>query len=573
MKLFPTIKIVRITALSLLVVSLAALVTDVAAQNSTTRRQLEESKQKGLSINAPFKPAFFCTPAVNRIEARKGQTIDFEFRLEPARENVRIKVRPVALTQFETGALRADLEGPPPAGMSFQGKTEYDLQLGEEVVLRGRIKVPSNDSDFHSFGLLVQDGGYLTDDRREGDDVTFGVKFVSQYILRCDITVTNGRGSDIKNLQIESAELVEHNGVPSAKVMVFNPTKSTIEFQLQSKLSRDGYLAAKKSVDLFAQVNSSNNPPEKYITRIFPNSRLKMVGTWPNAVFPGQFEMETKVVRKRKTIFVAINPLNIGADSFPAQSTFAAQISSGVHVHPSQLYLSYQRGAKRTVHLHLSNFSTKDSTLAIEPVDEEGNPINWLLVRPQQVTVKPGSNRKAMLSLKSLPDRESHRLAFLKIRNLQEANEEPCVLPVAYRGTGEFHPTIATNAMRIDPDVDDGVFVVDLMNQSPLPIPINATIHFKSSTGNTMTAQSGFGKWLLPGQQRRIDFKIDASIAEGELPVRLDLTDAAQKLIAQRDYTLVVSQEIGPDSGRGSKQGPALIGISASRKSSSRSGQ
>jgi hypothetical protein len=207
-------------------------------------------------------------------------------------------------------------------------------------------------------------------------------------------------------------------------------------------------------------------------------------------------------------------------------------------------------------------------------VDEAGNPINWLMVRPQQVTVTPGSNRKAMLSLKSLSNRESHRLAFLKIRNVQETNGAPCMLPVAYRGTGDFHPTIATNALRIDQNIDGGAFAVDIQNQSPLPVPINATIQFKSSTGNTMTAQSGYGKWLLPGQQRRVNFKIDASIAEGELPVFLALTDAAQKLIAQREYMLVVSQTTAPESGTNSREGAAAQeAFSASQQSPSRSGR
>ena len=511
---------------------------------NTARTPNDVRKQRGLQIEAAFKPAFFCKPAVQRIEARKGQTVNFEFRMEPVRENVSITVRPVALRQFVTGALRADLEGPPPAGMVLNGSRRYDLQIGEEAVLRGTVKVPANDSDFHSFGILVEDNGYLPDNNRRGvDEVTYGVKFVSQYILRCDINVTNGRGTDIEFLQIESSGLVERNGVPSAEVFIYNPSQSVIEFKLQSKLTRPGYVEGKKDVNLFAPVNSSKNEPEKYSTRIFPESRIKMVSDWPNAVFPGEFEMETKVLRDRKAIFVARSQLSIGDDSFPAQSTFAAQVSNGVHVHPAQLFLSQERGAKKFVPVHLTNFSTEEVTLVIQPIDKQGNRVDWLLVRPQQVTVKPGANRKALLSVKSLSDRENHRMAFLSIQNESAENNDGCTLPVAFKGTGRFSPTIATNSMRINNEVEGGAFVVDVMNQSELPVPVNATIQFDSSTGNKMTAQAGYGKWLLPGEQRRLNFQINTSVAEGKLPVSFVLTDSVQKLIAKRTFDLDINSD------------------------------
>jgi hypothetical protein len=273
-----------------------------------------------------------------------------------------------------------------------------------------------------------------------------------------------------------------------------------------------------------------------------------MVAGWPTAIFPGQFNMETKVTRKRKTIFTATTPVTIEADTFPAQSTFAAQVSPGVHVHPSQLFLSRQRGAKRFIPVNLSNLSDQEVTLDMAPVDAEGQIVDWLSVRPQQFSIKPGTSRKAMLSVTSRADQESHRFAYLNIIEVNPDGSEhkQCNLPVAFQGSQPFQPVIATNSLRIDDKIEGGAFVVDVMNQSALPFPINATVKFKSATGNTLTSETGYGKWLLPSAQRRLEFKIDASIPEGDLPVSLTFTDAKDKLIAKREFVLDVQKPVAP---------------------------
>ena len=536
-----------VMALAILVCSFSVSVFAQGRRQGQALEQELEKRSFGPKVQASFKPAFFCKPAVNRIEARKGQTIPFEFRMEPVRENVRVSVRPVALRQSETGAIQADLDSPPPAEIILDAEKHYDLIVGEEMVLRGKIRMPKNDSDFHSFGILVQDNGFLGDDPARSGDVTYGVKFVSQYILRCDITVTNGRGTDINNLQIETADLIEHGGVPSAKVMVFNPTNSTIEFELESSLTREGYAEEKKGVKLFAPINSNANAPEKFVTRIFPQSRLQMVAGWPNAIFPGDFDFETKVIRKRKIIFVATTPITINADDFPAQSTFAAQISTGVHVHPAQVFLSRQRGAKRLVPVHLTNLSDREVMLDLAPVDDRGEVVKWVSVRPKQISIAPGSKRKAMVSVTSNADKKSHRLAFLNIVELDEEGryDRQCNLPVAFQGTDPFVPVLATNAMRLDSEVEGGAFVVDVMNQSKLPVPVTAMIQYKSASGNSQFSQTGFGKWLLPSEKRRLEFKIESSIPEGELPILLAFNDAKQQQIAKREFALNIEKPVG----------------------------
>lgn len=518
--------------------------SQAAARRIRQDDQSEREQPQGLTVESAFKPAFFCTPAVDRVQARRGQSIDFNFKLEPVRESVRVTVRPVALKQNETGALQADLESPPPAGVRINGAGEYDLIVGTETELSGRIKLPSNDSDFHSFGILVQDNGFISDNQGQAGDSTFGVKFVSQYILRCDVQVTNARGTDIQHLQLESADVVERGGVPSARIILYNPTESTVSFEMQSNLKRQGYIENQKGVKLFVRNNSNYDPPKRFETQIFPGTRLELVSDWPAAVFPGQYEMVSKITRNRKTVREFTTPLSVGDDAFPAQSAFAIEVATGVHANPSQIYLSRKRGAKRFIPLNLTNFSTESIQLEIEPTAETGELVDWLLVRPNVIDLKPGENRKAMVSLKSLSDKQSHRIASLKISEVGSRPDKSSFLPVAYQGTDPFVPTLATNQLRLDHELKGGCLVVDVRNQSDLPLPVDANVRFRNSNGNSVNVRDGYGKWLLPNAIRRLEFKIDASIAEGDFPAQLSFVDTQGQLIAQREYVLVIKKQI-----------------------------
>jgi len=199
------------------------------------------------------------------------------------------------------------------------------------------------------------------------------------------------------------------------------------------------------------------------------------------------------------------------------------------------------------VPVHLTNLSNREVTLDLAPVDERGEVIKWLSVRPKQINIGPGSKRKAMISVTSRADKESHRMAYLNIVELDEEGlyDKQCNLPVAFQGTDPFSPILATNVMRLDTEVEGGAFVVDVMNQSELPIPVSATIKYKSASGNMQTAETGFGKWLLPSDQRRLEFKIESSIPEGELPILLSFTDAKQQELAKREFALKIEKPVG----------------------------
>jgi hypothetical protein len=81
------------------------------------------------------------------------------------------------------------------------------------------------------------------------------------------------------------------------------------------------------------------------------------------------------------------------------------------------------------------------------------------------------------------------------------------------------------------------------MNQSELPLPIDASVQFKISNGSQQIVKAGYGQWLMPEAKRRLEFKIDASISEGDLPVKLTFVDAKGNLLAEREFTLNITKD------------------------------
>ncbi len=105
------------------------------------------------------------------------------------------------------------------------------------------MTVPRNKAKFHSFGLLVRDAGRTPSSKRrklpDGKTRTqAGVRFVTQYVLRCDIQVNNAPGDDFSNVEVKGVELASFDGLPTARVLLENPTDSVQLFQVRAEVWR-----------------------------------------------------------------------------------------------------------------------------------------------------------------------------------------------------------------------------------------------------------------------------------------------------------------------------------------------
>ncbi|NND98865.1 MAG: hypothetical protein HKN47_16225 [Pirellulaceae bacterium] len=513
-----------------------------------------------IDVKTGFRPAYTATPIVNRIEARRGQRIPFSFDITSHRDDVTALVRPVALRQDINGAFMADVDAPAPTAVKLLGKKQLKLEKDNPITVSGEILVPNNQSPFHSFGILIRDQG-KPPQRGPRDETRFGFNFVTQYILRCDVTVSNGRNDDIRKLEVTAAEFVQSRGVPVAIVTVTNPTASTIEFELQSRLLSDDWGQTKRYVGLTVPARSGLNAPERYVTRILPGATIQMEAHWPQAVFAGRYTLETRTTLKRRVYQTSVTQLQIGEDQFPAQETWVRQIAPSVHASPSQIAVGHDKPYRRMQAVTLMNHSKNDVLIELSLVNDQADDLAWAVVRPTQLSISPGGKRVVMVSLNRIDDRKRHRVGSLRLSTKvqsdqtvtdQTADQNPhsASLPIAFFGSDdttpqlELAPMAATKALTEsgEPSIN---LILPVTNQSTFPVPLSAVLSLRDVANNQVEIQAGFGKWLLPSETRDLVFHLGkASNLLSTIQGSVELLNTAQQTIYRQRFAMERKQPV-----------------------------
>ena len=151
--------------------------------------------QASVKFTEQVRPAFIIEPIVNRIEARRNKTLKLEWAITCEGAASTLDIFTVALTQDENGTIFPNEKVPAPEELELTTPRTVNLALNEKVVIQGRLRVPNTNSTFHTFGIIVRDAGQLKSKANEAqpDGPRVGVKFVTQYLLRCDISVQGVR--------------------------------------------------------------------------------------------------------------------------------------------------------------------------------------------------------------------------------------------------------------------------------------------------------------------------------------------------------------------------------------------
>ena len=423
------------------------------------------------TVKSGFKVAYTVTPIVQKVSARRGERIPFKFEIESLRPGVVANVTPISLRQDLNGSILADFDTPAPKAIRID-RSSLKLPQGQPVSITGEIHLPATKSAFHTFGLLIRDQPREALEAQQKNS-KFGINFVTQYILRIDVSIENGGYESVRNLKIASAEIISVNGLPAARVVVSNPNPSSAEFELDTSLFKTDASKNRNRVKLVSPIRLNFGEPEKYLTRILPNAKIELLAPWPKAVFEGEYTLNSRFLFNRRALANHDNSLVVGEQNFPAQQVFALKLSPEVHVTPAQLAVGVRsplrRYAKMTLHndsdvpqtIHLRMVSPsievlsnmeqtgggKTVTAGTEIKEKDQTEIDWAIVRPDKVTIVPHGSRKIIVKLQNLPDKQSNKFAYLEASiindsKLKLASENSSLaavtqLPFTFHGAGQ----------------------------------------------------------------------------------------------------------------------------------------
>ncbi len=483
--------------------------------------------QQKLELHPEVKPTFQVTPMTQHIEAARGKLVQFEFAIESIDRITTVNVQPVALRQDPNGTILPDTDSLPPDNVELLSAAQMVLADNDSKAIRGQVRVPSTKASFHSFGILVTDLGRIVDRApiNAGDQAArrVGIRFVTRYLLRVDITVTGARGEDVSQVVIESAELLEEGGYAKARVWISNPTDSPLEFQTRCRMLRDGSRIGKSTFNVVMPNRATMEPPDRFDIRILPGARLRLEELVPEAIFPGDHQLEVDLVSNRRSRKKGVFPLTIEAGDFPAQDATVVQAARDVTIAPAQVELSLRRGGKRIVPLEIQNLSQQDVQIEITPTDGAEQLAELLVLRPTEATIRAGSQRKILVMMNSSQDFEQNQYVGLNVE-VKSANGESVgsfAVPVALLARTEEKSDLHVEPIQWDGESTPPAFVVPVSNTGEMHLPLHAKLSMVDAFGRIVEMQAGFGKWLLPGAASELRFRTRFAPPPGEYRCRL----------------------------------------------------
>jgi hypothetical protein len=499
-------------------------------------------------VQAQVKPAFRISPMVHRFEAPRGKLLSFEFQVESLQRPTSLRIRPVALRQQENGVIMPLEDAPAPDVVRLLTPSAVELDPSEKFVIRGRIQVPRTKSAFHSYGVLVKDLGRPVSDRayREPGKPRVGINFVTQYLLRCDISVIGTTNDEVRRLQITAGEIVDVAGRPQARVWVSNPTDSFLEFGVRCRIAAPESQSRRKPFPLILPVRERLEGPERYVARILPGSRVRLQEFLPEPIFPGAYDLEIELHSQGRRQLEARFPIVVGSDDFPAQRVEVLPLTSEVSVQPAQIELSLRQRGRRYLAVTLVNDSPEDVEVRLDAQDRGGSAAEWLLVRPAAFTLSSRSSRKALVLIGPARDFPGNCYGRLNV-SLQLANgdRKQQSVPVALLGRGTDEPKLSAGRLMWQAEGPRQGFVVDVVNQGNVHLPLHGNLLLTSERGQSVELLAGFGRWLLPGQSDQLTFRLPRPLPPGTYRCRgaLDLGEGRDPLTLDEAFYVQAATE------------------------------
>ncbi len=480
---------------------------------------------KEVQVQRQVKPAFLIEPLVQRLQGRKGQLLKFEFRIEANERRSRLEIRPVAMTQQDTGVIMPDDKAPDPGILKITSDASVDLTVGGEHLIQGEMRIPITSAPFLSYGVLVREVPLDSNNNEDVEGARVGVRFVTQYLLRVDVDVLGNKGDSLSNLVLTDGALVPNNGRCMGRVWVENPTDTAMEFSVDCQLLRNDSQSVGKKFGLVVPVRSAQVGPERYKARILAKSKIRMEELLPHPIFPGTYTLTASVMHQGKLIRTVEFPVECKDGDFPAQDARVVRVAEDITVEPANVELSIRRGGNRfeTFAVQNSSLQTIKIRLASEPI--QGELHKSLRLKPAEFDLPPGQTRKVSVSMDSVRTHEEHCYASIVLTASPEVGEAigSQRIPVALLTNSESNAAIVASEPVWSRSNDHAGFTLKVRNEGQRHVPLQGRLTLADEFGRGLATEAGYGQWLLPGQSAEMFFGFAEPPPQGDYAVEVVL--------------------------------------------------
>jgi hypothetical protein len=487
----------------------------------------EKGEPKKLVVQQTVEPSFRVEPIVHRFKGRRGEVIPFQFTLNSTTRPLDLELTPIELRQEESGVILFDGENPPSSAAKLLSPGKFVLEPGKPEIVKGEVTVPSVKTNFVSFGLLVRDRGLAPDfvPTKEGEKAATqaGIRFITQYVLRCDIEVESSIDGEVQKLKLEDGALRSVNGMPVATVFLSNPTDSAFEFQLRGSLDGEDETARKSKPFWFNLPARAAMPePDKYLVRVLPRSRLRLEAPASLTGSTGKLNMSVAVAGARRDSIAATFDVTPKPGQFPALDASMARLEPQLSVSPPNLLLTQGKGGKQLVTLVFANATSEPRKIMLSSKDFAGEGLKHLRLPENAIVIPPHRSQSVRVSLKS--DREAKGARYGYVNVTTENNQGEVAsheLPVAIFFGQPENPLLEMGELEAVIEGEQISYQAAVKNVGTGFAPIHAELRVTDEGGRRAQAAAGFGRWLAPGESFVLTFNPEMPPTQGDCEAAL----------------------------------------------------
>ncbi len=496
-----------------------------------------KQKTKRMTIQQIVEPAFKIEPIVQKVNGKRGEAIPFNFLMESNNRDATVEVMPVALRQEMTGMIVHDEQSKPDQQVELASPPNIELNKDQPRSIVGVAHVPRGESNFHSFGILVRDLGSKSNATPKFENeakakTQAGVRFITQYLLRVDMTVDGARGEKLNQLIITQASVITHSGRAMVQAIIENPTDTPFQFEATAKVSGDSVSPRAKPIRLTMPIRFSTQTDERFVARILPKSRIRMEEFIPEAFIDGALTLDIELLDEGRKVLSKKFETQVDAEDFPAQVVANCNVGGGVVAAPAQIELSRVRGGSRMMTFLVKNNSRVNQDVNLKLLGVSSPTLSELSLRPDNFQLSPNTTRKVIITLSGNAETDNNRYGYLEVA-ANAANSDVIKsqkLPIAIVARNGQQASINVSDLQFNSLGKTPAFVTMLANQSETHFPISALLKIDNIQGQRTTIEAGFGRWLMPNESSELRFPLPHALAPGEYSLNCEIETGGEPI-------------------------------------------
>ncbi len=368
------------------------------------------------------------------LDMKPGEEKGFEITLTPTDDSEIVRVslfKPIQILDGSMTYQQLPVEFFPEAEWITLDKTEVQIYPGDNISLRGKVKVPLNAQGSHTVILMIEP---QTQHNQQG--VIFRIRYAVRLIIRIDRIGLRKR-----------AELVDGWGLipgeenqPLLEVQIKNDSDWDFEVSGEATI-RDAQRNLIERVIMRSPASATANLD---ITRMYPGSHVQYLAEITKPLAPGDYTIQIFIKYGDYGQIVKSQHITIAEGQFDYSNADEMHIFA---IEQQEIETTLQPGQRKTLAIDVRNETSEETMVLTKAQEVEANyshsNLNWIQFHQEEIFLGARQSKKVLVTCvvpKDIPPGSYHSylefLAYPPQKKEQPLEQQKIPLTILIGDTG-----------------------------------------------------------------------------------------------------------------------------------------